>query len=118
MLHILLNRHFCRDLSFTRGFAATAYPSAIFMPEDMVFHAHIDADKKQDVINELSGHELSHLWGNSQINPDEKGGSVMLTETLVMYMEIMLYKKMHGKNKSIKKSLKNEGFHIFKNKSY
>jgi len=91
---------FAEISSFTRGFAATAYPSAVFMPEDMVFHANIHADKKQDVINELAGHELSHLWwGNSQINPDDREGSVMLTETLAMYTEMMLYKKMHGKEK-------------------
>ncbi|MBK1895643.1 ABC transporter permease/M1 family aminopeptidase [Chryseobacterium paridis] len=92
--------NFAEISSFTKGFAATAYPSAIFMPEDMIFHANIYADKKQDVINELAGHELSHLWwGNSQINPDDRQGSVMLTETLAMYTEMMLYKKMHGKEK-------------------
>ncbi len=70
------------------------------MPEDMVFHANIHADKEQDVINELAGHELSHLWwGNSQIDPDDREGSVMLTETVAMYTEMMLYKKMHGKEK-------------------
>ncbi|HCA06957.1 M1 family aminopeptidase [Chryseobacterium sp.] len=91
---------FAEISSFTRGFAATAYPSAIFMPEDMIFHANIHADKEQDVINELAGHELSHLWwGNSQINPDEREGAVMLSETLAMYTEMMLYKKMHGKEK-------------------
>jgi len=92
--------NFAEISSFTRGFAATAYPSAVFMPEDMVFHANIHADKEQDVINELAGHELSHLWwGNSQINPDEREGAVMLTETLAMYTEMMLYKKMHGREK-------------------
>lgn len=95
---------FAEVSSFTRGFAATAYPSAIFMPEDMVFHANIKADKKQDVINELAGHELSHLWwGNSQINPDDREGAVMLTETLAMYTEMMLYKKMHGKEKMMER---------------
>ncbi|MDN3694210.1 M1 family aminopeptidase [Chryseobacterium tructae] len=89
--------NFTEISSFTKGFAATAYPSAIFMPEDMVFHANIHADQKQDVINELAGHELSHLWwGNSQIDPDYREGSVMLTETLAMYTEMMLYKQMHG----------------------
>jgi len=92
--------NFAEISSFTRGFAATAYPSAIFMPEDMIFHANIHADKQQDVINELAGHELSHLWwGNSSINPDEREGAVMLTETLAMYTEMMLYQKMHGKSK-------------------
>lgn len=94
--------NFAEISSFTRGFAATAYPSAIFMPENMIFHANIHADKQQNVINELAGHELSHLWwGNSQINPDDREGSVMLTETLAMYTEMMLYKKMHGKEKMI-----------------
>lgn len=96
--------NFAEISSFTRGFAATAYPSAIFMPEDMVFHANIHADKQQDVINELAGHELSHLWwGNSQINPDDREGSVMLTETLAMYTEMMLYKKMHGKKQMMER---------------
>jgi len=94
------NITFAEISSFTKGFAATAYPSAVFMPENMIFHANINADKKQDVINELAGHELSHLWwGNSQINPDEREGAVMLTETLAMYTEMMLYKKMHGEAK-------------------
>jgi len=92
--------NFAEISSFTRGFAATAYPSAIFMPEDMIFHSNIHADKQQDVINELAGHELSHLWwGNSGINPDNREGAVMLTETLAMYTEMMLYQKMHGKSK-------------------
>ncbi|MBB4804929.1 hypothetical protein HNP38_000201 [Chryseobacterium defluvii] len=95
---------FAEISSYTKGFAATAYPSAVFMPEDMVFHANIHADKKQDVINELAGHELSHLWwGNSQINPDDREGSVMLTETLAMYTEMMLYKKMHGTEKMMER---------------
>ncbi|GAB0157074.1 M1 family aminopeptidase [Chryseobacterium sp. Alg-005] len=96
--------NFAEISSFTRGFAATAYPSAVFMPEDMVFHANIHADEEQDVINELAGHELSHLWwGNSQIDPDEREGAVMLTETLAMYTEMMLYKKMHGQKKMMER---------------
>ena len=86
--------------SFTSGFAATAYPSAIFMTENKLFHTNIQADKKQDVINELAGHELSHIWwGNNQIKPDEREGAAMLTETLAMYTEMMLYKKMYGREK-------------------
>lgn len=96
--------NFTEVSSYTKGFAATAYPSAIFMTEDMIFHSNILADKKQDVINELAGHELSHLWwGNSQINPDEREGSVMITETLAMYTEMMLYKKMHGQGKMMER---------------
>ena len=89
--------NFIEVSSFTRGFAGTAYPSAIFMTEDTIFHTNLEGDKKQDVINELAGHELAHLWwGNSQINPDEREGASMLTETLAMYTEMMLYKKMYG----------------------
>lgn len=70
------------------------------MTENMVFHANIKADKQQDVINELAGHELSHLWwGSNQIAPDEREGAAMLTETLAMYTEMMMYKKMYGKEK-------------------
>lgn len=88
---------FAEVSSFTSGFAATAYPGTIFMTEQMIFHANIKADKQQDVINELAGHELSHLWwGGNQIVPDDREGAAMLTETLAMYTEMMLYKKMYG----------------------
>ena len=91
---------FAEVSSFTSGFAATAYPGTIFMTEQMIFHANIKADKQQDVINELAGHELSHLWwGGNQIVPDEREGATMLTETLAMYTEMMLYKKMYGNEK-------------------
>ncbi|MDQ1100786.1 M1 family aminopeptidase [Chryseobacterium sp. SORGH_AS_1048] len=95
---------FAEVSSFTEGFAATAYPSAIFMPENKLFHTRIRAGRDQDVINELAGHELSHLWwGNSLVNPDDREGSAMLTETLAMYTEMMLYKKMYGKAKMMEK---------------
>lgn len=91
---------FAEVSGFTRGFNATAYPASIFMTEDMAFHCNIKADQQQDVINELAGHELAHMWwGNSQINPDDREGSVMLTETLAMYTELMLLKKMYGSKK-------------------
>ena len=74
------------------------------MTEDMLFHANIKGDKQQDVINELAGHELSHLWwGNNQISPDERDGAAMLTETFAMYTEMMLLKKMYGKEKLLEK---------------
>lgn len=96
--------NFAEVSTFTKGFAATAYPSTIFMTEDMLFHSNIHADQDQDVINELAGHELSHLWwGNSQIDPDDREGATMLTETLAMYTEMMIYKKMHGKEKMLEK---------------
>lgn len=91
---------FAEISGFTRGFNATAYPATIYMTENMTFHCNITADKQQDVINELAGHELSHLWwGNTQIDPDDREGDVMLTETLAMYTELMLLKKMYGKQK-------------------
>lgn len=95
---------FAEISSFTKGFAATAYPATIFMPENVIFHANIKADKQQDVINELAGHELSHLWwGTNQISPDDREGAPMLTETLAMYTEMMLYKKMHGREKMMER---------------
>jgi ABC-2 type transport system permease protein len=95
---------FAEVSSFSTGFAGTAYPAAIFMTEDMLFHANIKADQQQDVINELAGHELAHLWwGGNQIDPDNREGAAMLTETLAMYTEMMLYKKMYGREKMLEK---------------
>lgn len=91
---------FAEVSSFTGGFAATSYPSVVFMPENKLFHARLKAGSDQDVINELAGHELSHSWwGNSSIDPDDRPGSTMLTETLAMYTEMMLCKKLYGKQK-------------------
>lgn len=88
---------FAEISGFTEGFAATAYPATIFMSESVVFHADIRKDDKRDVINELAGHELSHeWWGNNQISPEDREGAAMLTETLAMYTELMLYKQTHG----------------------
>jgi len=95
---------FAEVSAYTKGFAATAYPASIFMTENMIFHANIKADKHQDVINELAGHELSHLWwGGNQMAPDEREGAAMLTETLAMYTEMMLYKQMYGKEKMMER---------------
>lgn len=95
---------FAEVSSFTKGFAATAYPATVYMTEDMIFHCNIKADENQDVINELAGHELAHLWwGGNQINPDQRDGAVMLTETLAMYTEMMLLKKMYGKEEMLKR---------------
>ncbi|TAG30308.1 MAG: aminopeptidase [Sphingobacteriia bacterium] len=105
---------FAEVSGFTSGFAATAYPATIYMTENMVFHSNINADKQQDVINELAGHELSHLWwGNNQINPDDRDGSAMLTETMAMYTEMMLLKKMHGKEKMLDRIRMHLGIYSF-----
>ncbi|MCO6164347.1 M1 family aminopeptidase [Flavobacterium sp. NRK F7] len=99
---------FAEISSFTKGFAATAYPNTIFMTENTLFHSNIKADKQQDVINELAGHELSHIWwGNNQINPDDREGYTMLTESFAMYTELMLAKKMYGQ----KRVLENVNLH-------
>jgi hypothetical protein len=86
--------------SFTQGFAGTAYPGSIFLTEHMTFNANLTAGKQQDVINELAGHEVSHFWwGTHQIQPDFREGYSMLTESLAMYTEMMIYKQMYGRDK-------------------
>lgn len=91
---------FAEISAFSKGFAATAYPATIFMAEDMIFNANVQADKQQDVINELAGHELAHQWwGAHQLSPDEREGAKFLTETLAMYTELMLVKKMYGQKR-------------------
>ncbi|MFD2552009.1 M1 family aminopeptidase [Bizionia sediminis] len=95
---------FAEVSSFTQGFAGTAYPGVIFMTEHMTFHANISRKPNQDVINELAGHEVAHFWwGTNQIDPDYREGYAMLTESLAMYTEMMLYKKMYGKDKMLER---------------
>ncbi|MBA4853811.1 M1 family aminopeptidase [Emticicia sp. BO119] len=101
---------FAEISAFSKGFAATAYPATIFMTENMVFHANIKGDKQQDVINELAGHELSHeWWGSTNFVPDEREGGRFLSETLAMYTELMLVKKMYGQKRVL------ENVHMHKN---
>ncbi|MBA5630150.1 M1 family aminopeptidase [Moheibacter lacus] len=95
---------FAEVSSFTQGFAGTAYPCVIFMTENMTFNANISVDYNQDVVNELAGHEVAHFWwGTNQIDPDYREGYAMLTESLAMYTEMMIYKKMYGKEKMMER---------------
>jgi ABC-2 type transport system permease protein len=88
--------------AFADGFAATSYPSTVFMKENFGFYSDLKNKDKEDVINQLTAHELSHeWWGNSQISPEQKEGSWILTETLAQYTELMLYEKEHGLEKAL-----------------
>jgi ABC-2 type transport system permease protein len=88
---------FAEISSFTKGFAATAYPTVFFINEDFGFQNKIERDPQRDILNEQVSHELSHTWwGNALIDPEYQQGSKMLTETLAMYTELMLYKKAYG----------------------
>lgn len=88
--------------AFANGFAATAYPGTIYMKENFGFYSDISRGDKEDVINQLAGHELSHQWwGNDQISPQIKEGGAVLTETLAQYTELMLYEKRHGRNRAL-----------------
>ncbi len=92
---------FAEISSFTRGFAATAYPATIYINETQ-FHLNLLQGEGSDVINELAGHELSHQWwGNAQLKPDYREGSGVLTETLAQYTQLMLYKNEYGKEKML-----------------
>ncbi|MEE1964207.1 M1 family aminopeptidase [Allomuricauda taeanensis] len=95
---------FAEVSAFTKGFAGTAYPAVIYMTENMTFNANIATEQNQDVVNELAGHEVAHFWwGTNQIDPDYREGHAMLTESLAMYTEMMLYKQMHGKAKMMER---------------
>ncbi|KOY85646.1 hypothetical protein AD998_05315 [bacterium 336/3] len=88
--------------SFVQGFAGTAYPNSFFIPENFGLQSKIEANPDKDIINELVSHELSHTWwGNSQISPPRQQGSKILTETLAMYTELMLYKQTYGEERLI-----------------
>ena len=95
---------FAEVSSFTQGFNGTAYPGVIYMTENMAFHSNVKAGDNQDVINELAGHEVAHFWwGNNQISPDYREGYAMLTESLAMYTEMMIYKQRHGEEKMLER---------------
>ncbi|WP_433835955.1 M1 family aminopeptidase [Flavobacterium anhuiense] len=88
--------------AFADGFAATSYPSTVFMKENFGFYSNLNNRDKEDIINQLTAHELSHeWWGNAQISPEQKEGSWILTETLAQYTELMLYEKEHGLQKAL-----------------
>jgi ABC-2 type transport system permease protein len=88
--------------AFADGFAATSYPSTVYMKENFGFYSDLNHRDKEDVINQLTAHELSHeWWGNAQISPEQKEGSWILTETLAQYTELMLYEKEHGLEKAL-----------------
>lgn len=88
--------------AFADGFAATSYPSTVFMKENFGFYSNLEKKDKEDIINQLTAHELSHeWWGNAQISPEQKEGSWILTETLAQYTELMLYEKEHGLEKAL-----------------
>jgi ABC-2 type transport system permease protein len=88
--------------AFADGFAATSYPSTVYMKENFGFYSDLNHKDKEDVINQLTAHEFSHeWWGNAQISPEQKEGSWILTETLAQYTELMLYEKEHGLEKGL-----------------
>ncbi|MGH2664353.1 M1 family aminopeptidase [Flavobacterium sp.] len=88
--------------AFVSGFAATAYPGTIYMKENMGFNSDISRGDKEDIINQLAGHELSHQWwGNDKLSPEVREGGVILTETLAQYTELMLYEKRHGRERAL-----------------
>lgn len=83
--------------SITKGFAGTAYPASLFINENFGFQNLLEENPEKDILNEMVSHEISHSWwGNAAISPDEREGSSLLTETLAMYSELMIYKKMYG----------------------
>lgn len=86
---------FAEISSFTKGIAGTAYPAVIFMTEDMVFHTNNSHSKTVNAIGELTSHELAHQWwGGNQLQPANKKGRSVITETLAMYTELMLNKQV------------------------
>jgi ABC-2 type transport system permease protein len=87
--------------SFAEGFAATAYPGVTYMKEDGGFYGDLSQGNKEDVINQLAGHELSHQWWATQLSPEVKEGGWLLTETLAQYTELMLYEKKHGESAAL-----------------
>lgn len=88
---------FAEVSSFAEGFAATAYPGVIYMKENGGFYSRLDKSQRQDVINQLAGHELSHQWwGCDALHADQREGAWILSETLANYTALMLYRQQYG----------------------
>lgn len=88
---------FVEIAALTKGFAGTAYPGSLFINEAFGYQRRITNDAGRDIINEMVSHELSHTWwGNSKIAPDYREGNLLMTETLAMYTELMIYKHTYG----------------------
>lgn len=93
---------FAEVSSFAEGFAATAYPAAIYMKENGGFYNNLAKGSQEDIINQLAGHELSHEWfGSDMFVAAYKEGGWILTETIAKYVELMLYRKAHGMQASL-----------------
>lgn len=93
---------FAEVSGFAEGFAATAYPAAIFMKENGGFYNNLSKGSQEDIINQLAGHELSHQWwGTDSYVAVYKAGGWILTETLAKYTELMLYRQAHGLEASL-----------------
>ncbi len=79
------------------GFAGTAYPGTLFIHENFGFRSKMDVRPNRDIINEMVSHEVSHQWwGTASLAPGQRAGALLLTESLAMYSELMLYKKAYG----------------------
>lgn len=90
---------FTEIAAFTKGFAGTAYPGSLFINEAFGYQNKLDNNPGKDILTELVSHELSHTWwGNSKISPGYREGSALLTETLAMYTELMIYKERYGES--------------------
>ncbi|MGL5888981.1 MAG: M1 family aminopeptidase, partial [Bacteroidia bacterium] len=88
---------FAEISEYAKGFAATAYPGSFFSNENFGFDNNIPGNAEKDIFCELAAHELSHIWwGNAQIDPVYGEGSKIMTETLAMYTELMIFKQMYG----------------------
>jgi len=97
---------FAEVSSFAEGFAATSYPTTIYMKENQGFYANAGQNDHAiaEVINQLAGHELSHQWwGCSQLSPEYKEGAWLLSETLAKYTELTLYEKAYGHKAALEK---------------
>ncbi len=88
---------FVEIASTTSGFAGTAYPGSLFIREAFGFRQQPADTPGRDILTEMVAHETAHAWwGNSGIDPDYREGSKLMTETMAMYVELMVFKHRYG----------------------
>ncbi|HTE27921.1 ABC transporter permease/M1 family aminopeptidase [Flavitalea sp.] len=93
---------FAEISAFADGFAATAYPTIIYMKENGGFYNNLSDSSEHDVINGLAAHELAHQWwGGTPITPEIREGGWLLTEGIANYIALMIYQQEHGKKAAL-----------------
>jgi ABC-type transport system involved in multi-copper enzyme maturation permease subunit len=82
----------------TSSFGGYAVPDTIFFSEERTFLVdHRDPDGP-DLVARRVAHEVAHQWWGHQLVAANRGGALVLTESLAKYTELLLLEQIHGRD--------------------